>query len=71
MSRSRSLPQIKNGEFSHAIAVLAFQRENYPRSRAAMSLLAYCYYHNGDMDAAADWCGLLPRSAVPCECRCV
>jgi tetratricopeptide repeat protein 30 len=44
---------IKNGKYPEAIQILEFERDNFPRSRAALSLLGHCYYMVGDFIAAA------------------
>lgn len=36
---------IKNQAWDEAIAILSQELENFPRSRAALSLLGFCYYH--------------------------
>lgn len=37
---------IKNEEYDEAIKELEFELQNFPTSRAALSLLGYCYYHS-------------------------
>ena len=44
---------IKEQEYDKAIAVLQMQVQNFPRSRAALSLLAYCQYYSQDFASAA------------------
>lgn len=44
---------IKDGRYSEAIEILALELQNFPRSRAALSLLGYCYYHINDFVNAA------------------
>lgn len=45
---------IRDKKYAEAIEILTEQIEaNFPKSRAAMSLLAYCYYHVADYEAAA------------------
>ena len=44
---------IKEHRYLDAIDILSIELENFPRSRAALSLLAYCQYHYGDFNAAA------------------
>ena len=44
---------IKEQEYDKAIAVLQIQVQNFPRSRAALSLLAYCQYYSQDFASAA------------------
>jgi len=39
---------IKDQKYSDAISILNMELQNYPRSRAALSLLGFCYYHNQD-----------------------
>ena len=35
---------IKEGRYAEAIQILEFERQNFPRSRAALSLLGHCYF---------------------------
>ena len=44
---------IKDQEYDKAIQMLHQQVQNFPRSRAALSLLAYCYYYAQKFDDAA------------------
>eukprot|EP00937_MAST-01D_sp_MAST-1D-sp2_P001215 g1215.t1 len=44
---------IKDQEYAKAIHVLHSEVQNFPRSRAALSLLAYCYYYSQDFANAA------------------
>jgi tetratricopeptide repeat protein 30 len=44
---------IKEQRYNDAIDILQVELQNFPRSRAALSLLAYCYYHIGDFPGAA------------------
>eukprot|EP00607_Mallomonas_marina_P006679 CAMPEP_0182438006 /NCGR_PEP_ID=MMETSP1167-20130531/85362_1 /TAXON_ID=2988 /ORGANISM="Mallomonas Sp, Strain CCMP3275" /LENGTH=649 /DNA_ID=CAMNT_0024631147 /DNA_START=218 /DNA_END=2168 /DNA_ORIENTATION=- len=43
---------IKDGQYMDAIGILQFELQNFPRSRAALSLLGYCYYRVGDFQSA-------------------
>ena len=43
---------IKEGRYLEAIDILQIEIQNFPRSRAALSLLGYCYYHIGDFVGA-------------------
>jgi tetratricopeptide repeat protein 30 len=43
---------IKDQRYKDAIDILEMELQNFPRSRAALSLLGYCYYHSGDFAAA-------------------
>ena len=43
---------IKDQRYNDAIDILQMELQNFPRSRAALSLLAYCYYHVGDFPGA-------------------
>ncbi|KAJ1380784.1 hypothetical protein B484DRAFT_411924, partial [Ochromonadaceae sp. CCMP2298] len=45
---------IKEQRYNDAIEVLQLEHQNFPRSRAALSLLGYCYYRTGDFAGAAD-----------------
>lgn len=44
---------IKEQRYLDAIDILQMELHNFPRSRAALSLLGYCYYHVGDFVNAA------------------
>nr|CCC89909.1 unnamed protein product [Trypanosoma congolense IL3000] len=44
---------IRDHKYDEAIEVLLLQLEEFPKSRAAISLIAYCYYHVGDFAEAA------------------
>ncbi|ESL07041.1 hypothetical protein TRSC58_05276 [Trypanosoma rangeli SC58] len=44
---------IRDHQYDEAIEILLLQLEEFPRSRAAISLIAYCYYHVGDFDESA------------------
>jgi tetratricopeptide repeat protein 30 len=50
---------IKEHRYNDAIGILILEYQNFPRSRAALSLLGYCYYHIGDFAAAAEYYELL------------
>jgi tetratricopeptide repeat protein 30 len=50
---------IKEHRYNDAIGILLLEYQNFPRSRAALSLLGYCYYHIGDFAAAAEYYELL------------
>ena len=39
---------IRDQQYIEAIQMLSYQLQMFPRSRAALSLLAYCYYHIQD-----------------------
>ena len=43
---------IKDHRYSDAIDVLEVELQNFPRSRAALSLLGYCFYRTGDFQSA-------------------
>ncbi|CAI5440264.1 unnamed protein product [Caenorhabditis angaria] len=45
---------IKDQKFIEATRILQYQNERDPKNRAALSLLAYCYYHTQDFSSAAD-----------------
>lgn len=45
---------IREEKFAEAIHVLSNQLQMFPRSRAALSLLGYCYYQVQDFNQAAD-----------------
>ncbi|PNH03474.1 Tetratricopeptide repeat protein 30A [Tetrabaena socialis] len=44
---------IKDQKFAEAITYLQYQLQNIPESRAALSLLGYCYYYTGQYDNAS------------------
>jgi tetratricopeptide repeat protein 30 len=44
---------IRDHQYDEAVELLTAQLEEFPRSRAAMSLMAYCYYHMGDFHSCA------------------
>eukprot|EP00455_Lapot_gusevi_P052587 TRINITY_DN8024_c0_g3_i2.p1 TRINITY_DN8024_c0_g3~~TRINITY_DN8024_c0_g3_i2.p1 ORF type:complete len:689 (+),score=158.90 TRINITY_DN8024_c0_g3_i2:116-2182(+) len=44
---------IRDQKYADAIRLLTIESQNHPRSRAALSLLAYCYYHMQDFPSAA------------------
>ncbi|XP_065194085.1 intraflagellar transport protein 70A-like [Sycon ciliatum] len=45
---------IKNHMYSEAAEILQEKLQLYPKSRAALSLLAFCYYHMQDFENAAE-----------------
>lgn len=46
---------IKEHRYQDAIDILLLEQQNFPRSRAALSLLGYCYYHLSDFASAASF----------------
>jgi hypothetical protein len=44
---------IKDGKYQEATRLLTIQLQNFPRSRAALSLLGYCFYQMQDYRSAA------------------
>lgn len=44
---------IREGRYEDAVRHLTLQRQAFPRSRAALSLLGFCYYHLHDFRSAA------------------
>lgn len=44
---------IKEHRYGEAIEILSVELHNFPRSRAALSLLGYCYFRIGDFSSAA------------------
>ncbi|KAJ1428370.1 hypothetical protein B484DRAFT_329548 [Ochromonadaceae sp. CCMP2298] len=44
---------IKEHRYAEALKVLELEQQNFPRSRAVLSLLGYCYYRTGDFAGAA------------------
>jgi len=45
---------IKEHKYENAIELLNVELGKYPRSRAALSLLAYCHYHSQNFIEAAN-----------------
>lgn len=45
---------IRDGRFSDVIKLLTSEIDSFPKSRAALSLLAYCHYQLQDYASAAD-----------------
>lgn len=45
---------IKEGKYPDAIQILSQQLQNHPKSRGALSLLGYCYFHIQDFLNASD-----------------
>ncbi len=43
---------IKEGRYNDAVDVLQIELQNFPRSRAALSLLGYCFYQTSDFVSA-------------------
>ena len=43
---------IKDHRYNDAIDILESELQNFPRSRAALSLLGYCFYRTGDFQSA-------------------
>jgi len=58
---SRIYSLIKEKQFGHAIADLVDIRQSFSKSRAALSLLAYCYYSVGEFHEAAECYGELAK----------
>ena len=44
---------IRDAQYAEAIALLTSELSSHPKSRAALSLLSFCYYHAGDFQSAA------------------
>ena len=44
---------LKDQKYNEAITILNSELQNNPRSRAALSLLGYAYFHNQDFENAA------------------
>uniref|UniRef100_A0A3P9A0P2 Tetratricopeptide repeat protein 30 n=1 Tax=Esox lucius TaxID=8010 RepID=A0A3P9A0P2_ESOLU len=49
-----SLLLIKDGRYGEAIHVLSNEQQKQTKSRAALSLLGYCYYHMQDFSSATE-----------------
>lgn len=45
---------IKEHRYDDAVELLSQEVQNFPRSRAALSLLGYCYYHGGNYPLAVE-----------------
>lgn len=52
---------IRDQQYVEAIQILSYQLQMFPRSRAALSLLAYCYYHIQDFVQAVTQYELLVK----------
>ncbi|KAA0705771.1 Tetratricopeptide repeat protein 30A [Triplophysa tibetana] len=50
----RSGSQIKEGRYGDAIHILSKEHQKHTKSRAALSLLGFCYYHMQDFTNAAE-----------------
>jgi tetratricopeptide repeat protein 30 len=46
---------IRDGKYSEVIGILTNELQFSPRNRAALSLLAYCYFYVQDYQQAADY----------------
>jgi tetratricopeptide repeat protein 30 len=46
---------IRNRKYNDVIRLLSVERQARPQSRAALSLLAYCYFQVHDFMNAAQW----------------
>lgn len=44
---------IRQQRYQEAVAILSAEQQKHPASRAALSLLGYCYFHMQDFPAAA------------------
>lgn len=44
---------IGDGKFQETISLLETQLEIFPMDRAALSLIAYCYYYSQDFNSAS------------------
>eukprot|EP00232_Nephroselmis_pyriformis_P023531 CAMPEP_0182867166 /NCGR_PEP_ID=MMETSP0034_2-20130328/8574_1 /TAXON_ID=156128 /ORGANISM="Nephroselmis pyriformis, Strain CCMP717" /LENGTH=659 /DNA_ID=CAMNT_0024999505 /DNA_START=4 /DNA_END=1983 /DNA_ORIENTATION=- len=58
---------IRDGKFDDAIRVLSAELENFPNSRAALSLLGYCYYQGQNFPMAASMYEALCRISPEVE----
>ena len=47
---------IADGKHTEVVQILSHELQNFPRSRAALSLLGYCYYQLQDFLSAAQMC---------------
>lgn len=45
---------IREARYYDAIEILQIELQNFPRSRAALSLLGYCHFHVGDFASASE-----------------
>eukprot|EP00796_Vickermania_ingenoplastis_P000908 gene908-535_t len=52
---SKVYSYIRDHQYEEAIELLAMQLDEFPRSRAALSLLAYCRYMTGDFAESANY----------------
>ena len=58
---------IRDGKYSEATRILTTQLQNFPRSRAALSLLGYCFYQMQDYRSSAQVCFFDLREAIDCD----
>ena len=50
---SATYASIREGRYEDAVRHLNLQRQSFPRSKAALSLLGFCYYHLQDFRSSA------------------
>ena len=50
---------IRDAQYPDAITLLTSELSSNPKSRAALSLLSYCYYHAGDFQSSSQSCAQL------------
>ena len=67
---------IREQKYADAVGLLNVELQNFPRSRAALSLLGYCYYYLQDFRAATQVSSRLRGSGHQpvlgaCEVTCV
>jgi len=53
---------IKEQQYDDAVRILSNELQNFPRSRCALSLLGYCYYHMQDFHNASQTYGQLTQA---------
>lgn len=58
---------IKEQKYEEAIEILTLEMQTFPRSRAALSLLGYCYYMMQDFHSAVQMYELLVKTQPDCE----
>jgi tetratricopeptide repeat protein 30 len=47
---------IKEQRHAEVVKLISGELQNFPKSRAALSILAYCYYQVQDFHNATQWC---------------
>lgn len=62
---------IAESKHAEVVQILSHELQNFPRSRAALSLLGYCYYQLQDFLMASQMCDIRRKSSLdrsPLDC---